>query len=399
MPPVIKGSSTYKLIVPKEVEEKIRYLIRKFPNTEWSGVLFYTHQGSFEDNNLVIVCKDIFPMDLGTSGWTEFKMSEDVAAYMADNIELFDCETGLVHSHHILGAYFSGQDMKMVQQEGNDTNCFVSLVVDTKGTYVAIVTRKIQAKSEITVKNLDTSYEFFGEGPRKIAKNEAVTTKVVDKETIEYFDLNVERHEVHNNMAYLDTRFDEIAEKKAALNPKQPYIGTDRSFFDWIHQSNSKKQTPKELDLFNDNYSIKQDFEETSYGSPDRCDWTPNPKKIHRAVVHMLTCSLILNPDKFDLKGWINKHMTKVYEKTFNNGIVCGDDNGFTNAFEEWKDFIIQYTIDYFDIADVPETLLNDIELFQSKIAQALWEELSEYSDFNPYIQSYCDALTYYNVE
>ena len=97
MLPVIKGSSTYKLIVPTEVEEKIRYLIRKFPSTEWSGVLFYTHQGSFEDNNLVIICKDIFPMDLGTSGWTEFRMSEDVAAYMAENIELFDCETGLVH--------------------------------------------------------------------------------------------------------------------------------------------------------------------------------------------------------------------------------------------------------------------------------------------------------------
>lgn len=97
MSPVIKGSSTYKLIVPTEVEEKIRYLIRKFPHTEWSGVLFYTHQGSFENNDLAIICKDIFPMDLGTSGWTEFKMSEDVAAYMAENIELFDCETGLVH--------------------------------------------------------------------------------------------------------------------------------------------------------------------------------------------------------------------------------------------------------------------------------------------------------------
>ena len=36
-------------------------------------------------------------MDLGTSGWTEFKMNEDVTAYMAENIELFDCDMGLVH--------------------------------------------------------------------------------------------------------------------------------------------------------------------------------------------------------------------------------------------------------------------------------------------------------------
>lgn len=398
MPPVIKGSSTYKLIVPTEVEEKIRYLIRKFPYTEWSGVLFYTHQGSFEDNNLVIICKDIFPMDLGTSGWTEFRMSEDVAAYMAENIELFDCETGLVHSHHQHGAYFSGQDMKMVQQEGNDTNCFVSLVVDTRGKYVAIVTRKVQTKSEVTTKNLGTSYEFFGEGPREIAKDNTVTTQTIDKETIEYFDLDVERHEVDNSLAYLDTRFDEIAEKKAAYKPVQSsaVTGDDKSFFDWIHQNGSKKQESKELDLFSDNelaqpYDDSKDF--------PKYNWTPDPKKIHRAVVHILTCSLVLNPEKFDLKGWVNKHMTKVYDRIFENGVTCDHGEGFTTAFEEWKDFIIQYTIDYFDLSDAPESLLNDIELFQSRVARALWEELSEYADINPYIQAYCNALTYYNVE
>lgn len=103
LPQLIKMSSTYKLIVPEKVEEKIRYLIRKFPRTEWSGVLFTSHTGTFEDNNLVITCEDLFPMDLGTAGWTEFKMNEDVAAYMADNIELFSCDLGLVHSHHIMG--------------------------------------------------------------------------------------------------------------------------------------------------------------------------------------------------------------------------------------------------------------------------------------------------------
>lgn len=116
LPQLVAQQSIFKLIVPERVEEKIRYLIRKFPHTEWSGVLFYKHQGTFEDKDLVITCEDIFPMDLGTAGWTEFKMNEDVTAYMAENIELFDCEMGLVHSHHQLGAYFSGQDNLMLQQ-------------------------------------------------------------------------------------------------------------------------------------------------------------------------------------------------------------------------------------------------------------------------------------------
>lgn len=103
LPQLVHQSSTYKLIVPEKVEEKIRYLIRKYPQTEWSGVLFYSHTGTFEDNDLVITCEDIFPMDLGSAGWTEFKMNEDVAAYMAQNIELFDYDMGLCHSHHSMG--------------------------------------------------------------------------------------------------------------------------------------------------------------------------------------------------------------------------------------------------------------------------------------------------------
>lgn len=90
-------STTYKLVIPASVEEKIRYLQRKFPHTEWSGVLFTSHKGSFEDNNLVITCRDIYPMDLGNSTYTEYKMDENVAGYMADNVDLFYCDLSLVH--------------------------------------------------------------------------------------------------------------------------------------------------------------------------------------------------------------------------------------------------------------------------------------------------------------
>lgn len=94
---LVKKQSTYKLIVPENVESKIRYLIRKFPSTEWSGVLFYTYEGTFENDDLVLTCRDIYPMDLGTSTFTTFNMSEDVASYMAENMELFDCQLGMVH--------------------------------------------------------------------------------------------------------------------------------------------------------------------------------------------------------------------------------------------------------------------------------------------------------------
>ena len=342
-------------------------------------------------------------MDLGTSGWTEFKMSEDVAAYMADNIELFDCDMSLCHSHHTLGAFFSGQDNKMLQQEGNDTNCFVSLVVDTPGNYVARVTRKIQTKSEVTIKNLGTSYEFFGEGSKDITKENSETTQIVDKEYIEYFDLEVERHEVTNSLAYLDARFDEIERKKSASKEKwipqntknNISIDDDKGFLDYLHD----KKEPKEGNLFNKNVvdSLKDFTPEDKQKLQDVIAWKPDPKKIHRAVCNMLTCNLIINPDKFDLKQWIHRHMVNVYERIFNNTESNTYEN--VNAFAEWRDFITQFTMDYFDVSDAPDEVLDNYDLLMSTIAEAIYDELSQYANGNMYIQSYQDAIEQYIVQ
>lgn len=95
--PLIKKSSTYKLKIPINVEEKIRHLCSKVSNVEWSGILFYTYEGSMENNDLVIICKDIYVMDIGTSGYTEFNMSPEVMSYMCDKSELLNTQCGLIH--------------------------------------------------------------------------------------------------------------------------------------------------------------------------------------------------------------------------------------------------------------------------------------------------------------
>lgn len=391
LPQLVKGSSTYRLIVPENVEEKIRYLLRKFPSTEWSGVLFVTHQGSFENNDLVITCKDIYPMDLGNAAFTEFKMSEDVASYMSENIELFDCDLQLIHSHHQMSTQPSGTDLNTLKEEGNERNCFVSLIVNNAGKYYAAVTRKIQTKSEVTIKRLGTSYEFFGEGSKELEHDSAETTKVIEKEVIEYFDLDVERHEVSNSLEYLDARFDEIVKKKEEAKPKENY---GSGFSDWLHH----RPVFKEQSFFDD--SLDKEVTKTPYLSDDSMldnigieDWQPDPKKIHAAVVHMITCNLILNPDKFDLKQWITKHMKNVYIKIFGESSIYECEHDACGAFSEWRDFIIQYTLDYFSTSDVPDIILENYDFFQSRIAQAMSDEIMEFIDVNPYIKAYDDAL------
>lgn len=89
--------NSFKLTIPIEVERKIRHLCNKISQVEWSGTLFYKSTGTYEDNNLEIRCVDIFPMDIGSSTYTEFDMSPDVIAYMTEHPELIDCQVGLIH--------------------------------------------------------------------------------------------------------------------------------------------------------------------------------------------------------------------------------------------------------------------------------------------------------------
>lgn len=389
-------SSTYKLFVPKKVEEKIRYLIRKFPHTEWSGVLFIKHTGSFENNDLTITCEDLYPMDLGTSGWTEFKMNEDVTAYMAENIELFECDLALCHSHHSLGAFFSGQDIKTLQVEGNDTNCFVSLIVDTKGTYQAAITRKVREKKELTTYYFGKSYEFFGEGeivtnpPHKAPE---VCQKTVEEERIEYFMLDVQVEQVSNPLDYLDARFAEIeAQKKQSLPiSKVPSVRVpnsikdedkDKDFHSWIHSERKKSAEAKESLYAQPSLFGEEVMEEMV--DPDK--WLPDPTIIHYLVCQLLTSSLIVNKD-IDLKQWVVKHMQKKYDEIF------GADR--TVEFDSWADAYVEFIVNHYNDPEIPAEVYNDWDTYISKIAEAIQDELAEYPS-NNYLEGFSEVLSHY---
>lgn len=97
---LLKRQDSYKIIIPEDVETKIRFVCQKIWKDEWSGTLFYKPEGSFEDGTLTIRCVDIYIMDIGSAAYTEFDMSPDVISYMTENPELLDCQMGLIHSHN-----------------------------------------------------------------------------------------------------------------------------------------------------------------------------------------------------------------------------------------------------------------------------------------------------------
>lgn len=195
--------SSYKMIITRELERKIRFICSKIHNIEWSGVLFYTHEGEFEDNSLVIKAVDLVVLDIGDATTTQFQCSNpDVISYMVDN-ELLDCDMALVHSHHSMASFFSSTDTSTLLQEGSDRNIFVSLIVNNEGTYTAGITRQVFSKISEEV-----CYKTWG--------NQEVCNPAEHYETkyIEWFNLAIEKEEDGFSFPDIAERLLHIAEEK-----------------------------------------------------------------------------------------------------------------------------------------------------------------------------------------
>lgn len=135
---LINTGKTLTLNISESLENKISYLLREFPSTEWSGVLFYT----YKTDPIELTAVDLYLMDIGNSVFTEYEFNAEIAGYIAENPELVEAQTGLIHSHHSMSTNFSSTDMKTLEDEGKDQNHFLSLIVNNAKSYSAKFTTK-----------------------------------------------------------------------------------------------------------------------------------------------------------------------------------------------------------------------------------------------------------------
>ena len=384
------GTYNYKLIIPAEVERKIRFACQKVWSTEWSGTLFFTHEGSFENNDLVIRCVDIYIMDIGTQAYTEFDMNPDVIAYMCENPELLDCQMGLIHSHNNMSTFFSGTDTATLKEEGRDRNNFVSLIVNNAGSYTAAITRRIKSKQ---VKE-SVSYEFFGDGEKHDTKE-----YVSNADEIEWFYLKIENENETFSFPDMAARLEEIKHAKAEKAKKVQSPVYQSSYKPVIANSYGTKVGPANLvkkevnkpkvtqptlfddvdDLpFNDNYSMP-------YGQV-----TFDKVTLDSLVLQLITGSIIIsNGSKIDITKWA-KSMPELYEKRFGKG-----EKGMKN-FEMWADTYTDYLTWYVTDEKLEELGFDETEIC-AICAHDMIEELTKLPE-NDYIKGYIDALQKYLI-
>ena len=124
------------LHICQTILSKVNYFLGKFPSKEWSGPAWYLISKVDEHKFPVeIELMDFHPLDLGTSAATEWE-SKDFAKILKtkykENEKLKQCYIGLLHSHHNMGAFFSGTDVDTIHEMAPENGFYPSTVVSTK---------------------------------------------------------------------------------------------------------------------------------------------------------------------------------------------------------------------------------------------------------------------------
>ena len=353
-----KSDSSFKLFIPKKVEHKISQLCREIHNVEWSGILFYTPEGTFEDNNIVIKCEDLFLMDIGSAVTTEFEVTADVASYMLDN-DLLDCKQALIHSHNNMKAFFSGTDISTLKAEGAETPYYVSLVVNNAGEYVAALTRRIVHKD--TIKRISSYTKFNGE--EVVLTEDKLQDHNID---VEHYDLKIEFED--NTISSIKSRIEELRcnyrglsdpigfNKKPPIEPYQKVFREEPTLF-----PNYSAKTESVL---------KESKLEEALDKDPYADVKTKPSIINSLFLQIITGSVIIpNSSGIDRIKWIN-NMPKYYSNRFNNNF---------KRYEDWIEHFVEYLM--YDIDD-PE--LKTFGLKESDVAYVYARDLIK--EFKKYI-------------
>ena len=301
-----KQDNTYKLIITPELEEKIRFLCARFPNNEYSGVLFYDYTGRFEDNSLVLTAKDFCLMDYGSATYTEFDKSAEICNYMIEH-DLLECQQGLMHSHDQMSTFFSRTDLGTLQEEGSDMNNFLSLIVNNAGQYTAAITRKVKHIPHVTEV---LEYEFFGEETINIGNDEY---DAIESYEIEYFFLNIEKPTVNIGYTDLFNRIEEISKDKTKIANISREPRANLIVEPTLKATPLYKETNIPFSKVNTTVQAGVDTDE----SIDYNKYKFNDNALNNIVKQLLLGSPIFTPK--DLNEWVQK-MPTVFSKRFGEG-------------------------------------------------------------------------------
>lgn len=215
------------LILSDKLMTQINFLHKNVVNTEWSGILLYkVLSGDIENpESLVLQADYLFPMDIGSSTYTEFDY-DDAYIEMHQKIEIIKdgeriYKIGTIHTHHNMGTFFSGTDTGELHTNANKHNFYLSLIVNYGCDY--------KAKVAMHATGGETTYELKGSKGTILKKERGLDSLFI-------YDCDVKLE----TLDWFTERYNELKSKKSVyIKPYTPPPLTDYS------KKGKGKSTPK----------------------------------------------------------------------------------------------------------------------------------------------------------
>ena len=117
------------------MENKITYLLNHYLNIEWSGPCWYSYKKDEDGFPTEFKLEHFVLLDKGTASatdWSGEQFGKIFPIIMKKYPKLKKCVVGNIHSHHTMGAFFSGTDIEHLEENANK-DFYPSLVVARSG--------------------------------------------------------------------------------------------------------------------------------------------------------------------------------------------------------------------------------------------------------------------------
>lgn len=114
-------------------------------------------EGSLERPQKVLIeVIDFFLMDIGSGAHTQFSWGADLTEYYEENPHLMEdgIRTGVLHSHHSMGTFFSGEDVDdlVINTRDKEVDYYLSVIVNNKGEWISRLAFRIEETVEEKIK-------------------------------------------------------------------------------------------------------------------------------------------------------------------------------------------------------------------------------------------------------
>lgn len=140
-----------KVVIPVKLANDLKQVSLMAGKDEWSGILYWILEGNLDKKDIICKCTYFYPMDIGSSSYTEHKYETDFVDVFTEKPELLKTRMAHVHSHATMGVFFSGTDVDELHDNADNHHLYLSVIVNNKLDVTAKIcfTGEVETKASI----------------------------------------------------------------------------------------------------------------------------------------------------------------------------------------------------------------------------------------------------------